>query len=328
MKVPAGKARKLAKKERKAALQDNSTDGAENVQKSSRKRPKREEIEEGEAAHLEEAAPPPHAPPPTQAHAAPIHSNGILSSQVHEAFIRFLPRDCDEQETQQIFSSCGPLAKPVSLLRDFNTGQSKGAAFVTFIDEQGLAKALKMNGKAIRGRHLEVTQATSRKERPGLRGQQQELGTHTPALLTEVLHFLVDPDRDGIYVDATFGRGGHSRAILERLSHKGHLHGLDMDPEAVDVGRELEVSSSGQFSMHQTPFSGMKKVLPEELKGELAGVLFDLGISSPQLDDPSRGMRPEQVSLRTLRTLRTLQETLRTLQEARTSELSLSQHDL
>lgn len=67
-----------------------------------------------------------------------------------------------------------------------------------------------------------------------------------------------------------------------------------MDPEAVEVGRELEQSSAGKFTMHQTPFSGMKMVLTDDLKGCLSGVLFDLGISSPQLDDPSRGMRPEQ----------------------------------
>ena len=75
----------------------------------------------------------------------------------------------------------------------------------------------------------------ARRERPGLRGQQQELGTHTPALLTEVIDLMVSPDHGGIFVDGTFGRGGHSRGILQALGPAGQLHGLDMDPHAVTV---------------------------------------------------------------------------------------------
>lgn len=225
MKVPAGKARKLAKRERKAALKQSSpSNEAELVTKSTRKRPKREDDDEEQE---ERPAPKQQvAVPQENGHHQPVEAAIPSSSRVHEVFVRYLPRDCNEEETQKIFASCGPLAKPVSLLRDFNTGQPKGAAFLTFTEAEGLAKALKMNGKPVRGRHLEVTVATCRKERPGLRGQQQELGTHTPALLSEVLQFLVSPDPDGVFVDATFGRGGHSRAILERLTPQGRLHGL------------------------------------------------------------------------------------------------------
>ncbi|GAX82094.1 hypothetical protein CEUSTIGMA_g9522.t1 [Chlamydomonas eustigma] len=212
---------------------------------------------------------------------------------VYELFVRYLPRDCDEEEATRLFSPCGELAKPISLLRDFNTGAPKGACFVTFQTAEGASNGLKLNGKALRGRHLEVTVAVCRRERPGLRGQQQAIGTHTPALYHEILQLLVGPDPDGVFVDATFGRGGHSQGILSALSTSGRLHGLDMDPHAVEVGEKLAGSDS-RFSIHATAFSDMRKVLPKELRGRLSGVLFDLGISSPQLDDPTRGMRPEQ----------------------------------
>ena len=75
----------------------------------------------------------------------------------------------------------------------------------------------------------------SRRERPGLRGQQQAIGTHTPALYNEILELVVGPDPSGVFIDGTFGRGGHSRGILSALGPAGRLHGLDMDPHAVEV---------------------------------------------------------------------------------------------
>jgi len=75
---------------------------------------------------------------------------------------RYLPRDCDEEEATKLFSPCGKLAKPISVLKDFATGLPKGACFVTFESSAGAAAALKMNGRPIRGRHLEITMAVSR----------------------------------------------------------------------------------------------------------------------------------------------------------------------
>ena len=106
---------------------------------------------------------------------------------------------------------------------------------------------------------------------------------HQTVLLNEAVKALgINPD--GHYVDATFGRGGHSRLILEQLSRKGRLTVFDKDPEAVQVAQEL-AASDGRFSIRHEGFSHI---------GELGsasadGVLMDLGVSSPQIDDPERG---------------------------------------
>jgi len=94
---------------------------------------------------------------------------------------------------------------------------------------------------------------------------------------------------DGIYLDGTFGRGGHSRAILSRLGPDGRLLGIDRDPDAVSVGRELE-RQDGRFSMNQAVFSEIGAVVERHgMIGRLDGILLDLGVSSPQLDDAGRG---------------------------------------
>ena len=105
---------------------------------------------------------------------------------------------------------------------------------------------------------------------------------HIPVLASEAMDALaVDPE--GTYVDGTFGRGGHSRAILERLGPRGRLIALDRDPDAEQAARGI---SDPRFSFFRTRFSALAEVL----KGERAnGMLFDLGASSPQLDDPARG---------------------------------------
>jgi len=105
---------------------------------------------------------------------------------------------------------------------------------------------------------------------------------HIPVLASEAVDALaVDPE--GTYVDGTFGRGGHSRAILACLAPRGRLIALDRDPDAERAARGI---SDPRFSFFRTRFSALAQVL----KGELAnGMLFDLGASSPQLDDPARG---------------------------------------
>lgn len=112
--------------------------------------------------------------------------------------------------------------------------------------------------------------------------------SHVPVLLDEVLRFLaVRPD--GLYVDATFGRGGHSRAILERLGPAGRLLALDRDPEAVAEGLRLAAEDS-RFTIEQERFSRLGDVLERRgVAGRVDGLLLDVGVSSPQLDDPARG---------------------------------------
>jgi len=96
-------------------------------------------------------------------------------------------------------------------------------------------------------------------------------------------------DADGIYVDGTFGRGGHARALLDRLGPAGQLLALDRDPEAVAAGREL-ADADPRFAIEQAPFSQLPALVRARgWAGRLAGVLLDLGVSSPQLDDPARG---------------------------------------
>ncbi len=93
----------------------------------------------------------------------------------------------------------------------------------------------------------------------------------------------------GIYLDATFGRGGHSRAVMARLTEQGRLFTLDKDPQATAAGRD-EWSEDPRFSIVQGSFAEMDRMVQEwEIERNLDGILLDLGVSSPQLDDPERG---------------------------------------
>src|SRR5437879_8652726 len=105
---------------------------------------------------------------------------------------------------------------------------------------------------------------------------------HQPVLLNEAIEALaIRPE--GTYVDGTFGRGGHSRAILERLGPQGRLIALDRDPQAEQAARAIH---DPRFRFCRIQFSA----LAQTLEGRLAdGMLFDLGVSSPQLDDARRG---------------------------------------
>jgi 16S rRNA (cytosine1402-N4)-methyltransferase len=109
-----------------------------------------------------------------------------------------------------------------------------------------------------------------------------------PVLKDEVLQFLaIRPD--GLYVDGTFGRGGHSQAILEQLGPAGRLLALDRDPDAVAVGRRLQAEDS-RFQIVHSAYSALGDVLAAEgLAGRVDGILLDVGVSSPQLEDPARG---------------------------------------
>jgi 16S rRNA (cytosine1402-N4)-methyltransferase len=112
-----------------------------------------------------------------------------------------------------------------------------------------------------------------------------EPGAHAPVLAeATVAQLLTDPA--GIYVDATFGRGGHSRRILERLSPRGRLIALDRDPAARDLARTW---TDPRFEFVHCEFSRLAAVLAERSIPQINGLLMDLGVSSPQLDDPQRG---------------------------------------
>jgi 16S rRNA (cytosine1402-N4)-methyltransferase len=108
---------------------------------------------------------------------------------------------------------------------------------------------------------------------------------HVPVLLTEAIEALVTR-ADGVYVDGTFGRGGHSRALLAVLSAGARVVGFDKDPEAVAAAESL---GDARFSICHTSFAQMREQLAERGIDAVDGVLLDLGVSSPQLDTPQRG---------------------------------------
>jgi len=109
---------------------------------------------------------------------------------------------------------------------------------------------------------------------------------HAPVLLGEVLEAL-SVRADGFYVDATFGRGGHSRAILARLGERGTLLAIDRDPQAVAAAR-AQLGADPRAMIVHAPFSRLSEVLTATGR-KADGILLDLGVSSPQLDDAARG---------------------------------------
>ncbi|WP_372964909.1 16S rRNA (cytosine(1402)-N(4))-methyltransferase RsmH [Marinobacter sp.] len=110
---------------------------------------------------------------------------------------------------------------------------------------------------------------------------------HRSVLLDEAVDYLIN-DSSGRYVDATFGRGGHSRLILSQLAGEGRLLGIDKDPEAIRVAEEL-AASDPRFNWFHGSFSELAGALDSQQWPAVNGVLMDLGVSSPQLDDAARG---------------------------------------
>lgn len=111
---------------------------------------------------------------------------------------------------------------------------------------------------------------------------------HITVLLDEAVEALA-VRAGGCYLDGTFGRGGHSRLILEQLGADGHLLGFDKDPLAIATGQAL-AAEDGRFVIVQRSFAELGDELQVRgLAGKVSGVLLDLGVSSPQLDDPERG---------------------------------------
>ena len=114
--------------------------------------------------------------------------------------------------------------------------------------------------------------------------------THRTVLLDEAVDALElkGARRDGIYVDGTFGRGGHSRLLLAGLSERGRLIAFDKDPQAIAVGEEL-ARTDARFSIVHDSFATMDAALAARGIVQVDGILLDLGVSSPQVDDAARG---------------------------------------
>lgn len=111
-------------------------------------------------------------------------------------------------------------------------------------------------------------------------------GEHKPVLLIEAIEQLnIQPD--GVYIDATFGRGGHARAILSRLGANGRLYGMDRDIKAIEAA---ELIKDQRFAVKHGSFTLLQNWMESlGLVGKINGILLDLGVSSPQLDDAERG---------------------------------------
>lgn len=108
---------------------------------------------------------------------------------------------------------------------------------------------------------------------------------HRTVLLEEAVDALLWRD-DGVYVDGTFGRGGHSRRVLERLGAKGRLIAFDKDPQAIAEAAKI---ADPRFSIEHESFATLREALARRGIDKVSGVLLDLGVSSPQIDDPARG---------------------------------------
>lgn len=111
--------------------------------------------------------------------------------------------------------------------------------------------------------------------------------SHIPVMLPEVLETLA-PHKGGVYIDGTFGRGGYTRAILNAGADK--VIGIDRDPQAIEAGKVLAAEYEGRLELRHGTFGSVETLLSdEEQAGKFDGITFDLGVSSPQLDQADRG---------------------------------------
>jgi 16S rRNA (cytosine1402-N4)-methyltransferase len=127
------------------------------------------------------------------------------------------------------------------------------------------------------------------RRRPAAAPSMYATAYHAPVLVREVVeHLAVKPD--GVYVDGTLGGGGHSAALLDALGPKARLIGIDQDPEALMVATSrLESAAAGRFTPLRGNFADMERLLAEIGLDQVDGVLLDLGVSSHQIDEASRG---------------------------------------
>ncbi len=112
--------------------------------------------------------------------------------------------------------------------------------------------------------------------------------THQPVMLAEVLTGL-HLQADGVYVDGTFGRGGHAAAILQNLGPRGRLYAIDKDPQALQAARD-RFTHDARFTIERGTFAMLEELAQRQnISGRVNGILLDLGVSSPQLDEAQRG---------------------------------------
>jgi len=117
--------------------------------------------------------------------------------------------------------------------------------------------------------------------------EEIEQASHYPVMLQEAVAGL-GVSGEGIYIDCTFGRGGHSRIILSQLNKNGHLLAIDQDPEAVAYAKQAFLEP--QFEIQQGSFEALEAYCADRgWLGQVDGILIDLGVSSPQLDEAERG---------------------------------------
>lgn len=211
----------------------------------------------------------------------------------YEVFLKYLPPDVTAEQVAQHFDGCGEIVPPGPRLGRDGVSGKVIRGFVTFSKAIGLRNALARDLERIvtkeGSRSISVTKATGT-------GTMQAEGTHTPAMFADCVRQMgVHANPNGVFIDGTFGRGGHTRKILEALGPKGELHAFDMDEEAVKFGRALEHEDQ-RFHMHHACFSEMVRTLMDwtgrKVGAFVDGILIDIGISSPQLDG-ARGFRPE-----------------------------------
>ncbi len=123
---------------------------------------------------------------------------------------------------------------------------------------------------------------------------------HRPVLVKEILAWL-EPKADGVYLDATLGLGGHTKALLEEYPSIGRVIALDWDEEALELAKERLAEFESKLSFYQANFKDMEFVLSEEGIEGVDGIIMDLGLSSYQLDESGRGfsfMRDEPLDMR------------------------------
>jgi 16S rRNA (cytosine1402-N4)-methyltransferase len=132
------------------------------------------------------------------------------------------------------------------------------------------------------------TKAPRAERRPApkpVRSPSGEGHHHTTVLLDEAVDALLTRP-DGVYVDGTFGRGGHSRLLLAKLGPAARLFAFDKDPEAIAAAQAIQ---DPRLTICHASFAQMREELASHGVGHVDGVLLDLGVSSPQIDDPARG---------------------------------------
>lgn len=112
--------------------------------------------------------------------------------------------------------------------------------------------------------------------------------SHISVLLHETVDAVLAKRHTGIFVDATFGRGGHSRELLQRLDANARLYAFDKDPQALAVGAQLQ-QDDPRFEIIHASFAELSAVLQQREIGQVDGIMADLGVSSPQLDQAERG---------------------------------------